>query len=90
MDAGAELRELDAVAGAVRDVAAGLGEERRRLGDLLAVLGGAAGLPRARRACDEAGDALVPALGAVRLSADVLSADATQQGHLLRRADGVR
>ena len=90
MDAGAELRELDAAAGAVQRVAAGLGEERRRLGDLLAVLGGAAGLPRARRACDEAGEALVPALGAVRLSADVLAADVVKQGHLLRLADGAR
>lgn len=88
MDAGAELRELDVVAGVVQQVAAGLGDERRRLGDLLAALGGAAGLPRARRACDDAGEVLVPALAAVRLSADVLAADAAGQGHLLRLADG--
>ena len=90
MDAGAELRELDAVARTVRDIAAGLDEERRRLGDLLAGLGRAAGLPHARRACDEAGEVLVPALGAVGISADVLAADALGQGHLLRLADGAR
>ena len=90
MDAGAELRELDAVAGAVLHIAAGFGEERRRLGHLLAELGGAAGLARARRACDEAGEALVPALDEVRLAADLLAADAAGQGHLLRIADGAR
>ena len=88
MDAGAELDELDAVEGAVQGVATALAAERRRLGALLAALGGAAGLPRARRACDEAGEALVPAIEAVRLSADLLAIDAARQRYLLQLAGG--
>ena len=88
MDAGAELDELDAVVQALQDVATALGEERRRLGGLFAALGGAAGLARARRACDDAGQALVPAVGGVVSSTDQLAVDAARQSHLLRRADG--
>lgn len=90
MDAGAELAELDAAALTLEQVGVGLGAERARCQDVLGALLGAAGLVPARRACDDAGEALVPGLVALRRAAEVLAVDAAGQAFRFRRADGVR
>lgn len=90
MDAGADPAELDAASASLLQVAAGLAAEQAGLRELLGGLVAAAGLRQARLGCDGAGQALVPALGRLRASAQRLSDDAAAQSYRFALADGRR